>query len=175
MSSFQYNPLREQISSESNIYDTCDDSAAGPSYVSNADLATVYGEMAAQSGVEVCGRPADIPGLKQLGVPHKWIRTPNEEVGLGADDGAVPGHNSSPDLPWVRTKQVDHTGEGDLPESTCKPVPDIDQDCVERELEAGQPTGKRWIEQNCWDFVDDVIRKCTVPKEAPIEEGGSAD
>lgn len=165
--------IRRKISEIDGVNpDVCPDSsgevAAARRYVSNADVAAAVRTKKGQSpGVEICERPVDIPILKQLGIPHKWIRTPNEEVGLGPDDGGVPGHQSSPDVPWVPTQQVDHAGEGDLPESECEPVPSVDQRCVEEELEAGQSTGKSWYQETCWDFVDDVIRKCTTPKESP--------
>lgn len=118
------------------------------------------------SGVEFCERPADIPGLKQLGISHWWLRTPNAEAGMGPYHGGVPGEATSIDYPGIPTTMNDHTGRGDQEGSTCIPVEEhahhpVDPECVDRELALGQETG-RWFPpfNDCHDTITEILEKC---------------
>ncbi len=115
----------------------------------------------ARDGVELCKRTADLPVARELELQHHWLRTGTKEAGMGAVDEGVPGERI--DLPFVTQTSVnDHSGQGDRPGSTCTQVPNVDEACVNRELELGKRTG-RWTPLNqCQSYVSDVLEKCAV-------------
>src|SRR5689334_5289747 len=72
---------------------TCEDStsyyegAGGGGETAAEPFQGMYDGSGSGSGVEFCERPADIPGMKQLGIAHWWLRTPNAEAGMGPYHG----------------------------------------------------------------------------------------
>jgi len=60
--------------------------------------------------VELCQRPADLPVIGALGLPHKWFKTDTASGGMGPAGGEVPGHGRC-DCPGAQTEVVDHSGE----------------------------------------------------------------
>lgn len=118
--------------------------------------------------VQLCERPADLPGNDKLGVQHWWLKTPNKEVGMGPAGGGIPGKKDGPSgYPGVPTTLNDHTGEGG-PAVSCQELPDVDVGCVDEELAIGKPTG-RWLPpfNDCHTAVQDVIDKCKKPGTDP--------
>lgn len=117
--------------------------------------------------VQVCQRPNEIPELEGVflldDLPHKWIKTDDKEAGLGEAGGVIPG-NELPDNAQCRcqrTEIVDHSGQSTQPGATCRTVPLVDEDCVNRLLQVGQPRGN-WMPlvNDCFAFVDAVITQC---------------
>lgn len=117
-----------------------------------------------KTGVQVCSRPVDIPVAEYTGLPHKWLKTSSKEVGMGPKGGGVPGHAGGRNgYPLGPTSLNDHTGEHEGVLSVCTDVPDVDEDCVDRELEIGKPTGP-WVPSlnDCHTTVDRILDKCKV-------------
>jgi len=110
--------------------------------------------------VEICARPADLPGASLIGGEHWWLRTPDgHEAGMGADDDAY--YSGS-------TEITDHTGQGDGDDAYCLPAAEVDErwqnvdpGCVSDALEAGGETGV-WIPglNDCHDVVEDILDGC---------------
>jgi RHS repeat-associated protein len=115
--------------------------------------------------VERCGRVADIPIGRQLGLEHQWIRTSTKEGGLGPANGGVPGGpNAQSDSPYTTDTSInDHTGQGDMPGATCHEVPNVDEECVNRELSIGQGMGKWTPINQCQTVTTDILHKCGGP------------
>ncbi len=109
--------------------------------------------------VELCRRPADLPVLGALRLPHKWLKTDTMSGGMGRAGGEIPGHGRC-DCPGIRTEVVDHSTETG-PKVTCREMQYIDEDCVNEQIRPGRSTG-RWIPavNDCWSFVDLVIERC---------------
>lgn len=126
--------------------------------------------------VEVCTRDADVPG-NVVGIQHEWIRTREKEAGMGPQDGGVPGQDgSNPEETspvGTPTSVNDHTGQGNKPGSTCKTVPDVDKNCVNNELELGRPLGDWSPNNNCQEFVKEVIENCTKDPNLEKKDGGT--
>ncbi len=125
-----------------------------------------------KKGVELCERPADIIVVRDLGIPHRWLKTTTKEAGMGIAGGKIPGHDDK-DGPSSggflgKTELVDHTGESNLVESVCTPRPDLDEDCVDKELAIGKPEG-RWFPalNDCHVVVADIEEKCSKTAGAP--------
>jgi RHS repeat-associated protein len=113
------------------------------------------------AGLEVflCERTAQLPfPLNQF--KHNWIKTDTSEAGMGAQPGVIPGQGNS-DWPYTPTQTIDHSGQSEQAGSTCKPVKNVDESCVNKHIAPGQPTGP-WMPTNqCQTFVAGVIYQCT--------------
>ena len=131
-----------------------------------------------RSGIEICSRVAEIPVAEQLGLTHRWIRTPNMERGMGPADGGVPGVDGDRgDKPFSDTMVTEHAGQGARPESTCVPAAewnpewaDVNQECVERRSALNTPTGP-WtpLLNDCHDWVNDTMNACDPTYTSPTE------
>ena len=126
------------------------------------------------SGVEVCERPADLPVAKQLGIPHRWLRTPEMEAGLGPATGGVPGQGVTQYYDEVRnwpkgTTINDHAGQGDLPGSTCVEVRNIDKECVNLQLSHPDNRGL-WMPpyHDCHQEVNRILSECSTLPKPPV-------
>jgi Domain of unknown function (DUF4157) len=84
---------------------------------------------------------------------HCWLKTDTKTVGMGP---AAPGP-----LPWwpfgIDTKLTDHSGE--TPQKS-EEIADVDENCVNRALVIGKPTGKWEAWNNCNTFAHGVINSC---------------
>lgn len=91
-------------------------------------------------------------------MPHKWIKTPQKEAGLGPAGGGIPGQNTLPDLPLSPTAINDHTGEAEQPGATCEVIWGCDVNRVNEYLRIGQPRGP-WVVgfNDCWTFASEAI------------------
>jgi RHS repeat-associated protein len=114
--------------------------------------------------VLLCERPNEIPEFDDVPVlddlPHKWFKTDTTEAGLGEAGGGMPG-NELPGCRCQYTEIIDHTGESEKPNSTCRELSRVDEECVNNELVIGRPQGA-WTPgfNDCWSFVNRVIQKC---------------
>ncbi len=115
--------------------------------------------------VEWCHAVADLPG-NYFGIEHWWLRTASKEAGLGQRGGNVPAegeYRSRDNSPYfTQTEIVDHSGRGAKPGAVCeRPTRDVDEECVNKELEIGRRMG-RWSAFNqCQAFVLGVLHRCT--------------
>lgn len=67
----------------------------------------------------------------------------------------------------VETAVVNHSGQSKEAGTHCVVVPNVDEECVNKLIEIGRPTG-RWSPINqCNSFADDVLTRCR--PECPIE------
>jgi hypothetical protein len=121
------------------------------------------------AGVAICKRPADLPVIRMF-ADHWWLRTSTKEVGMGNNDGTVPGN--APPRAWD-TRMVDHRADH---AERCDPVPNVDEACVNRELQEGKPTGK-WLPpfNDCHTVVNDVLDACRVPLTPATPSNPGAD
>ncbi|MCB1057927.1 MAG: hypothetical protein KDD11_20695 [Acidobacteria bacterium] len=113
--------------------------------------------------VEVCARPADLPVVGALGLPHKWIKTDTRSGGMGRANGEVPSQGQS-DCPGIPTAVVDHSLQSG-PDVKCMEVQGLDQECVNKLIQPGRSTGP-WVPaaNDCWRFEDDVVSSCSTRK-----------
>jgi hypothetical protein len=123
-------------------------------------------------GVELCKRTADVPVLHELGLKHHWLRTSTKEAGMGPDDGSVPGDRVN--MPLSQTRLNDHTGRGNLPDATCERVADVDEACVNRELELGKPLGAWTPTNQCQTYAAGVLDRCST-KVVPLPDPRKPD
>ncbi len=89
--------------------------------------------------VEVCCKSIDIDWAPPF-VSHCWLKTDTKEaemVGQCPDPG-----NRSSDKPFIQTKIIDHTGLNRDKRNSCTTSIKIDEDCVNKELVIGKPTGE---------------------------------
>jgi RHS repeat-associated protein len=118
--------------------------------------------------VEVCSSVANIPG-NIFNLQHQWLRTSEKEAGLGQAGGGVPGEgeyetaNNSPFI--TQTEITDHSGRGNAPNATCRPVPNASVTCVNTQLRIGQQRGRWGPTNQCQTFVRAVIQRCSGPQE----------
>jgi RHS repeat-associated protein len=112
--------------------------------------------------VFMCRRPANLPWPLST-FDHYWLKTDTQEAGAGAVGGGVPGQGES-DLPLTPMQTNDHSGQSKQPNSECKPVSDVNEQCVNFRIKPGQRLGRFHTGNNCITFVVDVIDECrTVP------------
>lgn len=131
-----------------------------------AETPPTLGGMAVKPpGVEICKRPADIPGNGAGLLLHHWLRTSHVEAGMGTEGKGVPGHDKENNAGLLsKTTINNHAGEGDLVDAECEPLPDVDETCVDDHLEFGTPTG-RWfpVINDCHGVVADIVSDCKKP------------
>lgn len=112
--------------------------------------------------VERCCRSAQILGGR---VDHCWMKTDTITAGMNSNPQCtIAGNNYEP--PYVtRVFVSDHSC--DRPES-CQVIDDVDETCVNRELNIGQSLG--WFNlatNNCRSFANDIIAKCSTKNIPP--------
>lgn len=89
------------------------------------------------------------------GVRHCFIKTPNKEAGMNP-----PAGQKQPIWPFgTPTEITDHKGKSAYA-FTCVPACNVDQKCVERELEIGKSAGKWSLSNNCNTFARQIVNKC---------------
>ncbi len=113
--------------------------------------------------VEIWARAADLPfPLDQF--DHYWIKTKNQESGLGEQrNTGIPGQDGNIGSPFVtQTETVDHTGQAGRSNSYRIPLPyPVSEKCVDQKIRPGQAQG-RWTPVNlCQSFVYDVLNDCS--------------
>jgi len=89
--------------------------------------------------VQVCKRPPENKYLRRTGLDHYWIKTDTTEYGIG--NGQIPGQNGNSDMPYSQIQWVDHSGQSDRLDAHCDPVPNVDEECVNRNIRVGTEAG----------------------------------
>jgi hypothetical protein len=125
-------------------------------------------------------RAADLPGgqaMDALGFRHQWLEVNGRQVGMGPDDGSVPGRNF--DIPGVtQTTLNDHTGE----EPTASvPLRGVDPTALDERLQQGSSTGA-WFPflNDCNQAMNDALRDSganprDIPSLSPLHSRGLHD
>ncbi|MFZ0061419.1 MAG: RHS repeat-associated core domain-containing protein [Pyrinomonadaceae bacterium] len=125
-----------------------------------ADHVRSMGSCPGGTSVYICCRDIDMNVLtkffsKATGVRHCFIKTPNVEAEMNPAANAP-----QPIWPFgTRTEITPHTGQSKTALS-CVPACNVDQECVEHELEIGKPTGRWALTNNCNTLVTEIVRKC---------------
>jgi hypothetical protein len=108
------------------------------------------------SKVEICHRHAEI--LKGL-VDHYWIKTDTKEAGMGSELLATLQIGDKFEAPYTtKVFIVDHSNQTAI---ACKENLEVDEDCVNEQLDLGKPLGHFSLINNCQSFVARVIKKCS--------------
>ncbi|MBX7143494.1 MAG: hypothetical protein K1X79_03510 [Oligoflexia bacterium] len=146
-----------------------------------------------KADVFLCRRPADLPALDLiasgqsavldllhgsgvamdfagLDLTHHWLLTPTLEAGMGQEGGGVPGQDSLSTVflkilqSHDRATVNDHSGQHLAPNAECSPLPAVDRQCVEAQLQIGRHVG-HWLPplNDCHTLSSDVINQCTMP------------
>ena len=112
--------------------------------------------------VEICRRATDVVPFD--GAEHWWIRTANKEAGMTPDPVVTGGI-------FPNTVVSDHTGAGDMDDSTCDPVDNVDEECVESFMQTnkysekagwyGDDLGMYGPVNTCQHWVDEVLSHCS--------------
>lgn len=113
--------------------------------------------------VENCHRTAEIMGGI---VNHHWLKTDTKIAGMGSGvvEGLIGDRFEAPYATLVYI--IDHS----LQEAkSCKEIKDIDEDCVNAELDIGKPLGRFNLFNNCQSFVTRVLKKCSTKANDPYE------
>jgi len=111
--------------------------------------------------VKMCSRPANIAiGL----VSHCWITTNTKSAGMGANHNILPGQEY--EGVGMPVQIIDHSK--DVP-AQCTPQPDVDEQCVNDELEIGKPVGRFLPPLNqCQSFAYSVLDRCRKQRPGPF-------
>jgi hypothetical protein len=98
--------------------------------------------------------------VKLVGGKHCFIKTDTVIAGMGAA-----GRDDLPSCPvGIKTEVRDHSSKESFGDAKCQDVPGVDEDCVNKSLKLGTPTG-RWWPWNQWNtFANDVLEKCSTCK-----------
>ena len=131
-----------------NLYSYCDNDPVNHRDPTGRD---VHGR------VQLCRRPAQVDGYQPEGSEHWWMKTDNNEAGMGPKPD--PG-----DYEINPTVITDHTGNAATDKSAvCDDVINVDQDCVDKALEnIGQSLGAFLpLVNTCQNFVEDVLDACS--------------
>jgi RHS repeat-associated protein len=112
--------------------------------------------------VQLCCREIEVKGTKgkiahALGLKHCFIKTDTKEAGMGD----FYERKELPSNPYgIPTKITDHTGQS--LKSDCHTIKDVDEDCVNRELQIGKYTGEWGWSNNCNTLAKAILNKCTI-------------
>ncbi len=111
------------------------------------------------SKVEDCHRRAQI--LHGL-VEHHWIKTDTKIAGMGSGQITDKQIGDKFEAPYATLVFIiDHSNQV---AETCKEILNIDEDCVNAELDFGKPLGHFSLINNCQSFVSNVFRRCSTIK-----------
>ncbi|MEQ1514074.1 MAG: RHS repeat-associated core domain-containing protein [Lysobacteraceae bacterium] len=120
--------------------------------------------------VYLCSRPVNVdwvPGFAQPYLRHMWVRTSTLEAGMGGQC-PVPGQGCA-DVPYTGTITKSHQGQSNEPGAACVLQRNVDEDCVNRRITPGQPTGTWSMLNQCQSFSNGVIAACRYgPQEGPL-------
>ena len=109
--------------------------------------------------VQICCRDVDVGGLMGAAAnacgDHCFLKTGSKEAGMGPAGGG-----NEPACPCgTNTEVTDHRGQSSRPDCNCIDI-DVDEDCVNRRLVLGTPTGTWGPSNNCNTFVADIMKDC---------------
>lgn len=104
-----------------------------------------------------CSRKAQIMGGA---VNHHWLKTDTKNAGMGSgNDGLIGDHFEAPYATHVFV--IDHSNQT---AEKCKEIKDIDEDCVNEQLDIGKPLGRFNLINNCQTFVSGILKECKTNK-----------
>jgi len=112
--------------------------------------------------VELCCRPARIA---RGAVDHCWIKTDSKAAGMNSSPQCRIAGDDYESLYITKVFVSDHSC--DIPKS-CKPMDNVDEDCVNKELAIGTPLGRFSTWNNCQSFTRDVFAKCAKKRPSPF-------
>ena len=109
-------------------------------------------------------------------IPHCWLKTDSIEAGMndspqcsiagGGYGYSGSGGGGGSGYPGMPVYISDHSC--DKAES-CEDFPEIDEDCVNKELEIGRRIGRFHPLNNCQSYVGDIFQKCSrSPRTTPF-------
>jgi RHS repeat-associated protein len=103
--------------------------------------------------VYICAEKADIPLNDIFELPHLWLKTGTKSMGLGPAVGDMAGG-----MPYItETAITDHSNRKGI----CQKLPsDVDEGCVNNELQKNKAMGKWTSFNNCWTLVNNIVEKC---------------
>ena len=120
--------------------------------------------------VYLCTRPVNvdwIPASLQPYLRHMWVRTSTLEAGMGGQC-PIPGQGCA-DVPYTGTVTKSHKDQSKEPGATCVLQRNVDEDCVNRRITPGQPTGTWSMLNQCQSFSNGVVAACRYgPQEGPL-------
>ena len=115
--------------------------------------------------VQQCCRKAEIAGGL---VEHCWLQTNTITAGMASSPQCRANVGGRYEFLWKTKVYVsDHSCEVG---GRCNVIPDMDEDCVNRELAIGKSLGRFGFFNNCQTFVFSVTKKCS-RAPAPIQRG----
>lgn len=92
---------------------------------------------------------------------HQWIKTDKQESGMAAQGCSIPGQGNS-DYPGVPVQTCPHTGQSAQSNSTCVPVANVDEQCVDNLINPGRDLGRWGPTNQCQSFTGDVLNQCFI-------------
>ena len=115
--------------------------------------------------VQRCCRKAQVAfGL----VSHCYLKTDTKTAGMNAGPRCSLAGDNGSDMPWItKTYVSDHSCETG---GSCTTMPDVDESCVNKELEIGRYLGRFGVTNNCQSFAIQTLSKCRKRKETPWTE-----
>jgi RHS repeat-associated protein len=106
--------------------------------------------------VQFCKRPVKSDVLENF-LDHHWLKTDSTEAGLKKETEGGLFSGSS----WG-----DHTGQSELPNAECWPVPNVDEACVDKLIRPGTDIGTYFPGANdCQTNVREVLDSCRTDVE----------
>ncbi|MBZ5722959.1 MAG: RHS repeat-associated core domain-containing protein, partial [Acidobacteriia bacterium] len=96
------------------------------------------------------------------GFKHCFIKTDTKTAGMGPVGGGP-----LPACPlYAQTQVRDHSSESG---ADCQEIPNVDESCVNRELQIGASTGRWTLTNQCNSFVYGVLYKCRTCKKSDFD------
>jgi hypothetical protein len=113
--------------------------------------------------VKVCKRPTTERRLGNFS--HAWIVTDSKAAGIGPRPGD--GQEVKMCFDLLTSMRIQIANQSHEDQSDCDVV-DVDEACVDRELEIGRDRGTFSLTNNCRTFVWEVINKCKRKRKPDI-------
>jgi hypothetical protein len=135
------------------------DGCYGRSHCSHVPITPIYPPSRPKSNVQKCCRNTRVCFCIDtvtvcLNLKHCWLKTSTVAGGMGPiGDGRLPMS------PWygTETEVKDHSSESSV---DCQTILGCDEDCVNKAIAPGIPTGTWSPSNNCNSFIDGVLAKC---------------
>ena len=99
-------------------------------------------------------------------IPHCWLKTDTKEAGMneapqctvagGSLGSSVPGGSGYPGMPVYVSDHACDTAD------KCEEIKNVDENCVNRELQVGKRIGRFLPWNNCQTYAIEVLQKCSL-------------
>jgi hypothetical protein len=116
-----------------------------------------------------CGTEFVRDKLECLRIPTHLAKDASNEAGAGPAGGGVPGQGGSNYPYTTKMTMNDHSGQGNQSGASCTPVPYVDVNKVNTQLEIGKPLGRFHAFNNCNTVTDAIIRDASPPEPRPTD------